>query len=259
MRNELKNSEVPGLANASATLRINSLSHRYADGRIALHQLNFTVEGEECVALVGPNGAGKTTLFLRLCGVLAGRVGEATVCGLDPANPTEKKKLPAHIGIVFQNPDDQLFSPTVLEDVCFGPLNMGLTADEAVTRSTEAFAAVGLAKEAGDRVPFQLSGGDKRRAALAGVLAMRPSVLLLDEPSAFLDPRGRRDLIELISRLPGTKLIATHDLDLVLDVCPRVLVLDGGRLVADGPSSQLLADTQLMTRHGLEVPYRLRQ
>jgi cobalt/nickel transport system ATP-binding protein len=188
---------------------------------------------------------------------LPGKAAEAHVGGLDPADPLQRKKLPEVVGIVFQNPDDQLFSPTVQEDVAFGPLNAGLTLEQAKVRASEALVAVGL-PDAGERVPFQLSGGDKRRAALAGVLAMRPSVLLLDEPSAFLDPRGRRDLIGLIRSLAGTKLIATHDLDLVLDVCPRVLILDGGKLVADGPASTLLADVALMDRHGLEVPHRLR-
>jgi len=210
------------------------------------------------VALVGPNGAGKTTLFLRLCGVLPGRPGEASVNGLDPADPAQRKRLPQTVGVVFQNPDDQLFSPTVLEDVAFGPLNLGATPDEARARAGEALRAVGMA-DAADRVPFQLSGGEKRRAALAGVLAMRPAVLLLDEPSMFLDPRGRRELIGVIRGLPGTKLIATHDLELVLDTCPRVLVLDAGKLAADGPAEKLLADAELMERHGLEVPYRLRR
>jgi cobalt/nickel transport system ATP-binding protein len=233
------------------------LSHRYADGRIALDDVSFSIAAGESVALVGPNGAGKTTLFLRLCGVLTGKTGQALVEGLDPADPSQRKKLPEVVGIVFQNPDDQLFSPTVLEDVAFGPLNVGVSPADARARALEALAAVGL-PDAGDRVPFKLSGGDKRRAAIAGVLAMRPSVLLLDEPSAFLDPRGRRDLIGLLSTLPGTKLIATHDLDLVLDLCPRVLVLDGGKLVADGPSQSILAESELMSRHGLEVPHRLK-
>jgi cobalt/nickel transport system ATP-binding protein len=180
------------------------------------------------------------------------------VNGLDPAVPEHRKKLPEVVGVVFQNPDDQLFGPTVEEDVAFGPLNMGATAAEARARVAEALGAVGM-PDAGARVPFQLSGGEKRRAALAGVLAMRPAVLLLDEPSMFLDPCGRRELIGTIRALPGTKLIATHDLDLVLDTCPRTLVLDAGKLAADGPTETILADAELMENHGLEVPYRLRR
>jgi cobalt/nickel transport system ATP-binding protein len=242
----------------NSPLTARCLSHRYACGRVALDDVTFAVAPGECVAIVGPNGAGKTTLFLRLCGVLAGKPGQASVNSLDPAVPDHRKKLPEVVGVVFQNPDDQLFSPTVEEDVAFGPLNMGATPDEARARVNEALNAVGL-PTAGDRVPFQLSGGEKRRAALAGVLAMRPSVLLLDEPSMFLDPRGRRELIGTIRALPGTKLIATHDLDLVLDTCPRTLVLDAGKLAADGPTEALLADVELMEKHGLEVPYRLRR
>ena len=243
--------------NSSGALTVEHLSHRYADGSVALEDVSFTLGAGESVALVGPNGAGKTTLFLRLCGVLSGKTGQTSVAGLDPADPGHRKKLPGAVGIVFQNPDDQLFSPTVLDDVAFGPLNAGATPSEAKSRARDALASVGL-PDAGERVPFKLSGGDKRRAAIAGVLAMRPSVLLLDEPSAFLDPRGRRDLISLLHSLPGTKLIATHDLDLVLEVCPRVLVLDGGKLVADGAAHAILAESELMARHGLEVPHRLR-
>ncbi|HXD85734.1 MAG TPA: ABC transporter ATP-binding protein [Urbifossiella sp.] len=238
-------------------LQTSGLTHVYADGRKALDNISFRIEAGESVAIVGPNGAGKTTLFLRLCGVLAGPQGQASVDGLDPADPRQRKKLPETVGVVFQSPDDQLFSSTVEEDAAFGPLNLGASVAEARARAAEALAAVGLA-DAGPRVPFQLSGGEKRRAALAGVLAMRPAILLLDEPSMFLDPRGRRELIGLIRGLPGTKLVASHDLDLVLDLCSRVLVLDGGRLLADGPAAKLLADAELMDRHGLEVPYRLR-
>jgi cobalt/nickel transport system ATP-binding protein len=240
-----------------SAIQIKSLTHVYADGRKALDEVSFAVEPAECVALVGPNGAGKTTLFLRLCGVLSGKLGQACVNGIDPADSRERKKLPETVGVVFQNPDDQLFSATVADDVAFGPLNLGASAIEAKARVADALASVGL-PDSGDRVPFQLSGGEKRRAALAGVLAMRPAILLLDEPSMFLDPRGRRELIALIRTLPGTKLIATHDLDLVLDLCSRVLVLDGGKLLADGPTGKLLADPELMDRHGLEVPHRLR-
>lgn len=248
---------MPNADTDGAGLSVSALTHRYACGRVALDGLTFALAPGECAALVGPNGAGKTTLFLRLCGVLAGKPGQVRVGALDPAVPEHRRKLPEVVGVVFQNPDDQLFSPTVEEDVAFGPLNAGASPAEAKARAAEALASVGL-PNASDRVPFQLSGGEKRRAALAGVLAMRPQVLLLDEPSMFLDPRGRRELIAVIRALPGTKLIATHDLDLVLDLAPRVLVLDGGKLAADGSARDLLADSALMEHHGLEVPYRLR-
>ncbi len=235
-----------------SALRVVGLSHAYPDGRVALSGVGFEVRAGERVALVGPNGAGKTTLFLRLCGVLPGNPGEAAVAGLDPADPGHRKKLPGVVGVVFQNPDDQLFSATLLEDVAFGPLNLGATVEEARDRADEALKRVGLAG-AGERTPHRLSGGEKRRAALAGVLAMRPEVLLLDEPSMFLDPRGRRELIRLLNDLPGTMLVATHDLELVHDACSRVIVLDAGRVVADGPAGTLLADHDLMDRHGLEA------
>ena len=237
-------------------IRASALSHRFADGRIALDAVSFAIAAGESVALVGPNGAGKTTLFLRLCGVLAGPRGQAAIAGLDPTDPQQRRKLPSSVGVVFQNPDDQLFSPTVFDDVAFGPLNLGLSPDEVRTRTAEALNAVGLPDHA-DRVPHHLSGGEKRRAAIATVLSMKPEVLLLDEPSMYLDPRGRRGLIQLIRDWPGTKLIATHDLELVLDLCPRVLVLDGGKLAADGGARELLANESLMETHGLEVPGRL--
>ena len=186
-----------------------------------------------------------------------GKPGQAVVGGLDPADPGQRKQLPRTVGVVFQNPDDQLFSSTLLEDVAFGPLNLGRSAADARADADAALAQVGLAG-AGDRVPHALSGGEKRRAALAGVLAMRPPVLLLDEPSMYLDPRGRRELIGLVNDLPGTMLIATHDLEFVLDTCSRAVVLDAGQVAADGPATALLADPGLMDRHGLEVPYRLR-
>ncbi|OWK36973.1 energy-coupling factor ABC transporter ATP-binding protein [Fimbriiglobus ruber] len=236
----------------SLALRVSDLCHTYPDGRTALAGVGFEVRAGERIALVGPNGAGKTTLFLRLCGVLPGKRGQAVVAGFDPADPTHRKKLPGVVGVVFQNPDDQLFSATVLEDVAFGPLNLGVAAAEAREQASAALARVGL-PAAGDRAPYRLSGGEKRRAALAGVLAMEPQVMLLDEPSMFLDPRGRRELIGLLTALPGTMIIATHDLDLVLETCPRVIVLDGGRVAADGPTADLLFDPELMARHGLEI------
>jgi cobalt/nickel transport system ATP-binding protein len=235
---------------------VESLSYRYPGGRLALQEITFRVGAQERLGLVGPNGAGKTTLFLCLSGTLRGQ-GRITLAGLDPAQPTQRRQLPSQIGIVFQDSDDQVFSATVLDDVAFGPLNLGRSVEEARSQATDALKHVGL-EGFGARVPFHLSGGEKRRVALAGVLAMRPEVLLLDEPSLHLDPRGRRGLIQLIQGLPVTQVIAAHDLELILETCPRTLVLDGGRIVADGPSAQLFSDHALMEAHGLEVPYSLR-
>jgi len=230
---------------------VRDLRFAYPDGRVALDGLTFRAGPGESVGLVGPNGAGKTTLFLCLCGVLRCKPGSIAVAGLDPADPTQRKQLPARVGIVFQNSDDQLFSSTVGEDVAFGPLNLGLPAAEVRERVKESLNQVGMTGQ-DDRVPFHLSGGEKRRAAIAGVLAMRPDVLLLDEPSMFLDPRGRRELIRLINALPGTRLIASHDLALVRDTCSRIIVMDAGRVVAEG-GSDLLHDSELMEKHGLEA------
>jgi cobalt/nickel transport system ATP-binding protein len=172
------------------------------------------------------------------------------VAGLDPADPAQRRDLPRKVGVVFQDSDDQLFNATVFDDVAFGPLNLGLPPDEVQTRVADSLRQVGLSGRH-DRVPFHLSGGEKRRAAIAGVLAMKPDVLLLDEPSIFLDPRGRRELIALINGLPGTKLIAAHDLELIGHTCGRVLVIDGGKLAADGPAGRVLTDADLLDRHGL--------
>jgi cobalt/nickel transport system ATP-binding protein len=242
---------------AEPAVAVNALNYRYPGGGAALDGVSFAVSAGESVGIVGPNGAGKTTLFLCLCGVLSARPGMVRVAGLDPADPVQRKQLPRRVGVVFQDSDDQLFNATVSEDVAFGPLNLGLPPDEVRKRVEESLARVGLAGY-GERVPYHLSGGEKRRAALAGVLAMRPDVLLLDEPSIFLDPRGRRELIALVNALPGTRLVASHDLEMVVETCRRVLVIDGGRLVADGPTERVLADAALMELHGLEVPYKLR-
>jgi cobalt/nickel transport system ATP-binding protein len=232
-------------------LRVESLGHSYPDGRQALTEVSFSLRHNERVGLIGPNGAGKTTLFLCLCGVLSAKRGMISIDGLDPQNPKDRKSLPAKVGVVFQNSDDQLFSPTVGEDVAFGPLNLGLAHDLVRERVAEALRLVGL-EGFEDRVPFQLSGGEKRRTALAGVLAMHPEILLLDEPSMFLDARGRRGLIQLLNRIPGTKLIASHDLRLIEETCSRSILLDEGRVAADGPTAEILANAALMEEHGLE-------
>ncbi len=234
-------------------IEVRNLSHAYADGRPALTGVSFTAHAGERIALVGPNGAGKSTLFLRLCGVLPGRAGQATVAGLDPADRATRFLLPAKVGVVFQNPDDQLFAPTLREDVMFGPMNLGQTPKAAEAAALAALALVGL-PDLADRPPHRLSGGEKRRAALAGVLAMNPEVLLLDEPTVFLDPRGRRELLTLLMGLPGTQVVATHDLAFVKALCPRTVVLDAGRVAADGPTADLFADAALLERHGLAGP-----
>jgi cobalt/nickel transport system ATP-binding protein len=236
-----------------AALDVSQLSFHYPDGVAALNGITLQVQAGESVGLVGPNGAGKTTLFLCLSGVLTPSQGTIRVFDLDPTAKAQRRQLVQWLGMVFQNPDDQLFCSSVFDDVAFGPLNLGLKEIEVRLRVAEVLQRVGL-KGFDERVPHHLSGGEKRRVALAGVLAMQPEILLLDEPSAHLDPRGRRELIKLLNTLPYTKLIASHDLPFLLDCCQRALVLDQGRLVADGPPRQLFANAVLMEEHGLEVP-----
>jgi cobalt/nickel transport system ATP-binding protein len=246
----------PATADGDA-IRALGLRYTYPSGPTALDGVDLTVRAGDRVGLVGPNGAGKTTLFLCLAGVLKTRPGMARLGGLDPAVPEQRRLLPGRVGIVFQQSDDQLFNSTVFDDVAFGPLNLGLPPDDVRRRVTEALAHVGLVGFE-ERVPFHLSGGEKRRAALAGVLAMRPDILLLDEPSMFLDARGRRELIRFLNDLCVTKIIASHDLEMILETCTRVIVLDKGRVTADGGARELLGNAGLMETHGLEVPHSLR-
>jgi cobalt/nickel transport system ATP-binding protein len=237
-------------------IQVQGLTYTYPQGQVALEGVSFSIPAGESVGLVGPNGAGKTSLFLCLSGVIAPRAATLRVGGLDVRDPGQRRQLPGQVGIVFQNSDDQIFNATVFDDVAFGPLNLGLPSNEVRRRVAEALDLVGLTGlEA--RVPFHLSGGEKRRVALAGVLAMRPPVLLLDEPTMYLDPRGRRELIRLLGTLGGTKVIASHDLEMILETCGRALLLDHGHLIADGEPRALLADRSLMETHGLEVPYSL--
>lgn len=240
---------------------VEGLSYRYPDGRHALKGVNLSITPGECVALVGPNGAGKSTLLLHLNGLLPESTrdrssGKVEIDGLliDKGSAVEIRR---RVGLVFQDPDDQLFAPTVLEDVAFGPLNLGLSKAEAKRIALESLERVGLIDQS-DRPPRHLSFGERKRACLAGVLACAPSVLVLDEPTANLDPRARRRFMTLIRDLPATKLIATHDLEMVVELCPRSIVLDSGLVIADGPTRLLLADSPLMERHGLETPASLR-
>jgi cobalt/nickel transport system ATP-binding protein len=236
---------------ASPALRIERLSFAYPDGHPALHDVTLEVRQGEKVAIVGPNGAGKSTLILHLNGILTGK-GTVQVCGLDVAKPN-LGKVRGLVGMVFQLPDDQLFSPTVFDDVAFGPLYQGLPEAEVRARVAQALAAVGMAEYV-HRVSHHLSVGEKKRIAVATVLSMQPEVLVLDEPSAGLDPRARRGLINLLRDLPQTILVTTHDLPLVRDLCPRTVIMDGGSIVADGRTADILADEELLTAHGLEMP-----
>ncbi|MBI3945683.1 MAG: ABC transporter ATP-binding protein [Armatimonadetes bacterium] len=236
-------------------VRVEGLTYAYPDGTPALRGVDLTIARGESVALIGPNGAGKSTLLLHLNGILQGR-GDVAVFGVSPSG-RGMKTLRRKVGFVFQNPDDQLFLLRVGDDVAFGPQNIGLPAEEVAARVTRALVAVGMGGMA-ERAPHHLSTGQKKRVALATVLAMDPELLLLDEPSSGLDPRGRRAVIRILAALPLTKLIATHDLELVLELCPRSVLLDAGRVVADGPSRALLSDGALMEAHGLEVPGSMR-
>jgi cobalt/nickel transport system ATP-binding protein len=232
-------------------LAVDNLTFNYPDGHAALYDVSIGIEAGEKVALVGPNGAGKSTLMLHFNGILQGQ-GQIKVAGM----PVEKKTLPlirAKVGMVFQNPDDQLFSPTVFEDVAFGPLHMCLDEDEVRSRVDEALAQVGMTQYS-QRLSHHLSVGEKKRIAIATVLAMRPEILVLDEPSAGLDPRARRSLIELLRQMPLTMLVSTHDMRLVQDLLPRMVIMDQGYVVADGPTEALLADPDLLEKHGLEQP-----
>ena len=213
--------------------------------------LDLTVEHGERVAVLGPNGAGKTTLMLHLNGLLRGG-GELEVAGL-PVGPDTLPALRARVGLVFQDPDDQLFMTTVAEDVAFGPRNLGLGEDEVTARTRAALAAVRM-QSAADRAPHQLSMGERRRVAIAGVLAMDPRLLVLDEPSANLDPRARRELLDLLETLDRTLLVVTHDLPFAVELCERAVILSGGRIVADGPCEAILEDEDLLAAHDLELP-----
>jgi len=226
--------------------------YSYPDGFEALRGISLRIARGEKVALVGPNGAGKSTLMLHLNGINLPSHGTVRIGGMAVERST-LGKVRAEVGLVFQDPDDQLFSPTVFEDVAFGPLHMGIPVEEIHDRVERALAAVGMTGSE-RRMPHRLSLGQRKRVALATVLTMDPSVLVFDEPSAGLDPRGRRELIALLSSLEQTLLVSTHDMRLVEEIFPRMVVMDGGLIVADRATSQILADDELLLAHGLERP-----
>lgn len=230
-------------------LQVQDLEFAYPSGYAALRGIDLCIREGERVALVGPNGAGKSTLMLHLNGIL-GQSKAISIAGLSVI-PENYPVIRALVGLVFQNPDDQLFSPTVFEDVAFGPLHMGLPEEEIYQRVEEALAAVQMS-EFEDHLCYHLSMGQKKRVAIATVLAMRPKILVLDEPSAGLDPRARRSLIQFLDTLPITMLAATHDMRLVEDLFPRMVIMDEGEIVADGLTSRLMANDSLLKAHGLE-------
>ena len=233
------------------SIEINNLSYNYPDGHQALRNVSLSIQPGEKVALVGPNGAGKSTLILHLNGILGGE-GSVRVCGL-PVSRENLGRVRAMVGLVFQIPDDQLFSPTVFEDVAFGPLYQGLPMPKVQERVAEALAAVNMSAYA-NRVSHHLSSGEKKRIAIATVLSMQPEVLVLDEPTAGLDPRARRSLISLLRDLPLTMLVSTHDMLMVRELFPRMVILDEGRVVADGSTEDLMKNNTLLEAHGLERP-----
>ena len=232
---------------------VREVAFAYPDGRQALFGVDLTVTRGERVALLGPNGAGKTTLVLHLNGILVPGSGAIHVSGL-PVCKEHLREIRKRVGIVFQDPDDQLFMPTVWEDVAFGPANLGLRGDKLTQRVAYALTAVGMEALA-DRPPHHLSFGQRRRVAVATVLAMEPEILVLDEPSSNLDPAARRELAEVLQALDLTTLIVTHDLPYALELCPRAVVMNKGVIVADGATAEILADATLMRANRLELPY----
>jgi len=237
------------------TVEASGVVFSYPDGRRALDGVDLHVHPGERVALLGPNGAGKTTLVLHLNGILLPDEGSVTIAGLTVAK-NNFPEIRRRVGVVFQDPDDQVFMPTVGEDVAFGPANLGITGDDLEARVSAALDAVGMSEHR-DRAPHHLSFGERRLVAIATVLSMEPEILVLDEPSANLDPAGRRELAEVLRLLDITMLLITHDLPYALGLCERAVVMNHGRIVADGSIVEVLSDTELMAANRLEMPFAL--
>jgi len=237
------------------SLEISGLAYAYPDGNQALYGVNLSIKNGERVALLGPNGAGKTTLVLHINGIIPTMQGQVRVAGVlvDSKNAESIKSIRHKVGIVFQDPDDQLFMPTVGQDVAFGPYNAGLRGIELETAVNEALELVGM-REFIDRPPHHLSFGQRRRVAVATVLAMKPEILVMDEPSSNLDPAARRELAEIITSLDVTLLMVTHDLPFAYELCQRAVILSAGVVAADDEISSVLANKQLLNAHRLELP-----
>lgn len=233
-------------------IEVNELCVAYPDGTKAINNLSFKIEDGQSVAIVGANGAGKSTLMLTLVGIIPASYGNIRINNLE-VKKSNLSQIRAQMGMVFQNPDDQLFMPKVYDDIAFGPRNYGFPEEEVEKRVSQVLTDLN-AEHIRDKMPYKLSGGEKRIAAIACVLSMRPSIMLLDEPSSFLDPKARRNLIALLKNIPLTKVIATHDLDMAFDLCERVIVLQNSTLYADGEAKSILKNKELMEACGLELP-----
>lgn len=253
----------PVIDDHQPAIELRRLSFQYPNGRLALEEIACVIPHGERVAIVGPSGAGKSTLLMHLNGLLPApaltKDDQAQVFVQQQAVTRSRlQQIRRQVGFLFQDPDDQLFCPTVQDDVAFGPLNLGLDRAEVLSRVQIGLAAVGMA-DCVARNPSELSTGERKRVCLAGILACHPSVLVLDEPTSNLDPRARRQLLQILREFAGTLIVATHDLDFVIDLCSRVLVLESGKIQADGTTERILSDPLIMDRHGLEVPWRLRR
>lgn len=236
-------------------VEVRDLRYTYPDGNQALQGVSFRITHGESVAVIGANGAGKSTLLLHLNGYLVPESGTVRI-GDFPLTKQTLQYVRRTVGMVFQDPDDQLFMPSVYDDVAFGPLNLGFPPDEVDARVMDALATVGVT-HLKDRPPYRLSGGEKRSVAIASVLSMAPSILVMDEPSSNLDPRARRKLIDLLRTFEHTRIIATHDLDMALDLCSRTIILQHGKVLADGPTPEILQNGELLASSGLEKPLSL--
>ena len=234
----------------SKAIEIESFSYKYSDGTAALSDITLSIDHGQKLALIGPNGAGKSTLLLAMAGFAKG-AGKVLVDGLE-INRKNLKKIRTRLGSCLENPDDQLFMPTLFDDIAFGPLNMGLAPEQVKKRVADALQTVGLTEMA-DKAPHHLSAGQKRAAAIATILAMRPRIITLDEPDGSLDPRNRNNLIRLLGSLSQTLIIATCNMNFAAALADRAVLLDKGRIIADGDAEKIMSDSALMTEHGLEV------
>jgi len=236
-------------------IRVNNLEYAYPDGTKALRGVNLSIFEKESVGIIGPNGAGKSTLLLHLNGILQGE-GKVEIMGLEVGN-NNLSFIRSKVGLVFQDPEDQLFMPTVFDDVAFGLINMGKEREDIISSVKEALEEVGMLDSI-NRISHHLSFGEKKRISLATVLSMKPEILVLDEPSSNLDPKTRRHLIEILKGIKATKIISGHDLELILELCNRVVLLDKGSVIYGGHPRDILANDSLMQSHGLEVPLSIK-